>query len=86
MTWFKCSEQLPPKEEKFLFHYYFGIGLGNWGQSYITINGNSERRDERYILVLWPSEVLDGLSNIFEWTEKTMVEMEVSWMHLPKYP
>jgi hypothetical protein len=84
--WIKCSTKMPPKQEKFLFHYDFGTGLGDWGQTYEIINGNSERRDERYILILWPSEVLESSMNIFEWNEEKMIEMEVYWQPLPIPP
>ncbi len=76
---------MPPKKGKFLFNYYYGTGLGNWDQAYEIINGNSERIDEQYILVLWPSEVNSGIS-CFQWDEKKMIEMDVSWATLPEPP
>lgn len=84
-NWIKCSEQMPPKDAKFLFHYHYGIGLGNWGNHYKIINGNSERVFDGYCLILWPSEINQGQSP-FQWTEKDMLEMEVSWMPLPEPP
>jgi hypothetical protein len=86
MTWIKCSERLPPKNRKFLFHYHYGIGLAQWEQSYEIINGNSERQDKKYLLILWPSEINDGSSEVFQWDNKTMVDMKVSWMPLPEPP
>jgi hypothetical protein len=76
--WFDCKETPAPKEGKFLFHYDHGIGLGQWGQCYTTINGNSERTHEAYILILHPSEILDG-SEPYCWSHEKMIEMGVSW-------
>lgn len=84
-NWIKCSNRLPPKDCKFLFSYSYGIGLGNWSHAYQVIQGNSERIDEKYILVLWPSEINDG-DSCFQWDEKKLIEMDVSWMPLPKPP
>lgn len=85
MNWIKCKNALPPKDCKFLFAYYFGIGLGVWAQCYKTVNGNSERTHEAYILILHPSDILNG-DDPFCWDEKYMIEMDVSWMPLPKPP
>lgn len=83
--WIKCSDNSAPKEGKFLFNYYYGTGLGEWGQCYTIINGNSERTHEAYILVLWPSEILDG-SNPIIFSEEIMKDMKMSWMPLPQPP
>ena len=83
--WIKCSDRLPPKLGKFIYNYYYGIGLGEWGQCYTIINGNSERTHEAYILILWPHEILDGLFP-YEWNDERMIEMEVNWMPLPDAP
>ena len=85
MEWVKCAKKMPPKDQKFLFHYFYGTGIGEWGQCYSIINGNSERTHEAYILVLWPSEINDGNSP-FIWDENYMNEMEVFWMLLPDPP
>ena len=84
-TWISVKDKPAPREGKFLFSYYYGIGLGKWGQCYTTRNSNSERTHEAYILVLWPSQILDGQSP-FQWTEEIMIEMEVYWMPLPNPP
>jgi hypothetical protein len=81
--WISVKDKPAPKEGKFLFKYYYGIGLGEWAQCYTIFNGNSERTHQAYILILWPSEILDG-KDPFEWNEEYMIEMEVSWMPLPK--
>jgi|GEM_PF-7028501 hypothetical protein len=81
MNWIKCEEKEAPKNEKFLFKYHYGIGLGEYGQCYTTFNGNSERTHEAYILILHPSEWEE--KNPFEWSHERMIEMEVSWMPLP---
>lgn len=83
MEWFECKHTPAPKKGKFLFSYHFGIGIGEWGQCYTTINGNSERTHHAYILILWPSEILEG-DVPFEWDEEYMIEMEVSWGPLPQ--
>ena len=82
MDWISVEDEAAPKKGKFLFSYHYGIGLGQWGQCFTTINGNSERTHEAYILILWPSEILEG-EKPFEWDEEFMKEMEVSWMPLP---
>ncbi len=81
--WIKASDMMPPKDCKFLFSYYYGIGLGEWGQAYTIINGNSERTHESYILILHPSEINDG-ELPFVWKEDKIIEMQVKWMNLPK--
>lgn len=85
MEWIKCSDQPAPKVGKFLYSYHCGIGLGEWGQCYTINNGNSERSHKEYILILWPSEILDG-NDPYTWNEEKMVEMDVSWMPLPESP
>jgi len=85
MYWISCKDNLPPKDKKFLFSYHYGIGIGQWGQCYTVINGNSERTHEAFILILHPLEILDG-SEPFQWNESYMKEMNVSWMPLPKEP
>ena len=82
-TWIDCKKCHPPKNAKFLYKYHYGIGLGQWGKCYTTVNGNSERTHESYILVLHPAELLDH-GHPFEWNEEKMVEMEVLWRPLPK--
>ena len=87
MKWIKCSEKLPPKQEKFLFHYYYGIGLGSWGTKYTYFDGDSWDQGEKiYLLILWPQEARDSKGDIYEWDENYMIEMGVSWMPLPKSP
>jgi hypothetical protein len=86
MEWIKCSDQLAPKDKKFLFSYHCGIGLGCWGQAYTTINGNSERTYHSYFLVLTPMDISENDGEPFIWGEKKMIEMEVSWMPLPDKP
>jgi Protein of unknown function (DUF551) len=83
--WISVKDQMPPKDKKFIFSYHYGEGLGQWGQCYTTINGNSERTHESYILVLHPSEISDG-NDPFKWDEEYMIYMEVKWMQLPKPP
>lgn len=85
MEWIKCSDKMPPKLDKFLFHYWCGIGIGSWGKCYTIINGNSERTHESYILILWPCDILGG-EDPYCWDENYMIEMEVQWMPLPKPP
>lgn len=82
MEWIDCKSEFPPKKGKFLFKYHYGIGLGEWGQCYTIFNGNSERTHEAYILILWPTEILDGREP-FQWKEDYMIDMEVFWMPLP---
>jgi len=87
--WISCKDSLAPKKGKFLFHYCYGIGLGNWDRIYHFQNGgHSFLSDEcKYILVLWPSELKEGCENFpMQWNENKMIEMEVSWMPLPKPP
>lgn len=84
--WIKCSDILPPKKGKFLFHYHCGIGLGSWGQAYTLINGNSERTHKIYFLVLWPMDISENSDEPMRWNEEKMIEMEVSWMPLPEGP
>jgi hypothetical protein len=79
--WIDCKTQMPPKNRKFLFSYYYGIGLGEWGQCYTTINGNSERTHEAYILVLSPAALLNP-EEPFTWDESYMIYMEVKWKFL----
>lgn len=83
--WVSCKDELPPKKGKFLFSYHCGIGLGCWDQCYTIINGNSERTHKAYILILWPSEILDG-NDPFCFDEEKMKEMEMFWMPLPEPP
>ena len=85
MEWVKCSDQMPPKDKKFIFNYCYGIGLGQWGKCYKTRNGNSERTYDAYIFILHPSEIIDGNPPFF-FTEEYMIEMEVKWMPLPHPP
>jgi Protein of unknown function (DUF551) len=85
MQWIKCSDRLPPKDTKFLYSYHCGIGLGQWGECYTVIRGNSERTHHAYILILHPCEILDG-NDPWSCDEKTMIEMEMSWMPLPEVP
>ena len=85
MKWIKCSEQMAPKDEKFLFCYHSGIGFGQFGQCYTTINGNSERTHTAYILCLSTQDILDG-EDLFEWDKNKVIEMDVYWMPLPSIP
>lgn len=84
--WIKCSEKMPPKDKKFLFSYFAGIGIAKWGTTFKIINGNSERTEEKYILVLEPDFMVGNIDEPFEWNEKYMIEMDVSWMPLPSPP
>ena len=86
MEWIDVNDLLPPKNIKFLFNYYCGTGIGEWGQCFTVTNGNSERTHKCYILILNPSLLVGNQEEPFEWDEKKMIEMEVSWMHLPKPP
>ena len=83
--WISVKQEMPPKDKKFLFSYHCGEGLGEWGQCYTVFNGNSERTHEAYILILWPSAILDG-NEPFCWSEEKLIEMDVKWMLLPKPP
>lgn len=83
--WISSKDQHPPKHEKFLFSYEYGIGLGEWGLCYTEINGNSERTHEAYILILWPSEINDGNCPMTFHTYQ-IVEMDFLWMPLPLPP
>ena len=85
MEWISTKHKLPPKEGKFLFSYYYGIGLGEYGQCYTTINGNSERTHKCYILILWPSEIEEGREP-YKWDEEKVKEMDLYWMPLPQSP
>ena len=84
MNWNSVKSIPAPKNEKFLFSYDYGIGLGQWGQCYTVINGNSERTHEAYILILHPSEILDG-AEPFCWDHERMVSMDVYWLPLPRF-
>lgn len=84
--WINCEEKMPPKNKKFLFSYYFGIGLGCWGQCFTTINGNSERTHEAYVMVLDPHLMVGNQEEPFEWSEQYIKEMDVFWMDLPNEP
>ena len=50
MKWIKCSDQPAPKDRKFLFSYYYGVGIGRHGQCFTTIIGNSERTDRKSVV------------------------------------
>ena len=82
MKWAKCRDALPPRDRKFLFSYSGGVGLGNWGRTYKTVHGHSMPDVYKYCLVLWPSEIVAGESP-FQWSEETMVEMDVEWQYMP---
>lgn len=84
MKWTKCSDQMPPKDEKFLFSYHYGIGLGQWGLHYKIIHGDSERFPEGYVLILHPVEI-NGGDSPFQWDEEYMIKMKVEWMLLPDH-
>lgn len=87
--WIKATDQMPPKESKFLFHYYFGIGIGDWSRIYhFQDGGHSYLSDEyRYCLVLWASEHKKGMEEkAMQWDEEKLIEMKISWMPLPKPP
>ena len=86
MEWIKCSVLNPPKDKKFIFSYFAGIGIGEWGQCFKIINGNSERSHFSYILILDPFLIVGDQESPFEWNEEYMKIMEVSWMHLPSPP
>ncbi len=83
--WSKCSEKQPPKDVKFLYYYYGGIGLGQWSQCYTDIIGNSERTHEGYILILHPSEINDG-QDPWQTEIEDMIACEMFWMPLPEGP
>ena len=85
VEWISVKDKLPPKDSKFLFSYFYGIGLGQYGQCYEILNGNSERTHNGYILILWPTEILDG-SSPMTFEEDQMIEMEMHWMPLPYRP
>ena len=80
--WVDCKDEMPPKDKKFIFSYHCGEGLGQHGQCYTIINGNSERTHHAYILILWPSEILDG-NDPMQFDDEKMIEMEIKWMPLP---
>jgi hypothetical protein len=82
MEWISVKTCLPPKNGKFLFRYHYGVGLGNWGRCYKIINGNSEYDQEKYILILWPSEIVAG-ERPFEWDEEYLTKMDIEWMLPP---
>ena len=86
MEWIKCSDNLPPKNIKFLFSYFYGVGIGCWGQCFTIINGNSERTHESYILILNPELMVGDQDQPIEWNEATMIDWDVYWMPLPKSP
>ncbi len=88
MEWISVKDRLPPKEEKFLFHYEYGTGLGNWDVKYKDINNNSEYVGECYHLVLWASEVNSNsrCSHVMEFNEETMIQLDFFWMPLPNPP
>jgi len=86
MKWIKIEDQSPPKDKVFLFSYFYGIGLACWGQCFTTINGNSERTHEAYILILNPDLMVGNQGEPMEWDEECMKTMEVSWMPLPNPP
>lgn len=86
MEWISVKNKEAPKTRKFLFYYHCGIGLGNWGQAYTCINGNSERTHKSYFLVLWPMDISENDGEPMQWDEKKMIEMEMYWMEIPKPP
>lgn len=81
--WISVKNIPAPKEEKFLFSYRCGVGLGAWGQAYTTIYGNSERTHELYFLVLWPMDISENDGEPMQWTETKMIEMDVHWQYPP---
>lgn len=83
--WISVKDRLPPKDEKFLFHYYCGIGLGAWGQCYSDFNNNSERTHSSYILVLFPYHEDEGIPP-FYWDGEYLKYMDVKWQPLPEAP
>jgi len=83
--WISVKDQLPPKDSKFLFSYYYGVGLGLWNQVYRQFNGDSNREGFSYYLVLTPSDPSEG-DETFVWDENKMIEMDVFWMPLPEPP
>lgn len=86
MEWISVSEQEAPKTGKFLFSYHYGIGIGEWANTFQHRNGDSFLTDvKKYILILWPSEILQGCDPM-EWDNGKMIEMEVHWMPLPNPP
>jgi hypothetical protein len=84
MEWISVKVKMAPKNEKFLFDYHCGTGLGCWGQGYTDINGNSERTHEIYFLVLWPRDISENTTEPMQWSEEKMKEMDVFWTPLPK--
>lgn len=84
--WISVKDKLPPKDEKFLFHYYYGIGLGAWGPCYENRNNNSECTHEAYIMVLWPVHEDYSPSHTFYWDYEALIEFDVYWQPLPKEP
>lgn len=86
MQWISVKEIPAPKKGKFLFSYHHGIGLGAWGQAYTNFNGNYESTHQLYFLVLWPMNISEDSGEPFQWNEKKMIEMQVSWMPLPEPP
>ena len=81
--WIDCKSQLPPKEGKFLYSYFYGVGLGEWGKRYAFVYGKSRPTSDSYILVLWPSEIENGDTPI-HLNEQEMIEMEMFWMPIPE--
>lgn len=81
--WIHVTKELPPKDRKFLYLYAFGIAFGQWGQMYAIKNGNSERIQEGYIIILHPVEINDGNSPL-QWDENYMKDMGGFWTELPK--
>jgi len=83
--WISVKDKSPPKEDKFLFHYHFGTGLGNYGRRYRDINGNSEYLGECYHLVLWPEEVNSNnrYKEVMDLDEEQMKDLEMLWAPLP---
>lgn len=81
MTWTSVKDKMAPKNSKFLFKYRFGIGLGEWGQCYEDVNGNSELGKKAYILILWPSEIVAGEQPL-EVNEEEMIDLEMEWKAL----
>lgn len=84
MEWISCKDELPPIDEKFLFHYHCGTGIGEWAYTYPVIEGHSIATDPKYLLILWPSEIVAGESPL-EFDDRKMIEMDIYWMPLPQY-
>ena len=84
--WIKCTDEMPPKDRKFLFYYHCGMGLGAYGQGYTNILGNSERTHKIYFLVLWPMDISENDGEPFQWNEEKLIEMKVLWRGLPDPP